>query len=236
MHAYSQRLEKRAGILRGLWERISPYDEDEEGLTEEEVGELEQVNFQELLSESLEDIDNVDYEMITFLLGRLSNIDEFKDEWRSTLVDLVLENIEHLYPISNSLARFFKGFKDLPAKERRKIATALLRPIVKNKIPPPDYYTMWVLSIFMSNSTWNNANKILKIFSETQSEVVRRYAALAIEMNGSRAQALSLRDHFDHASPLLKLALLRATRLLGADERRFWKRGKMISGHLEKRI
>lgn len=237
LQTHEGRLEERADILRDLWGRISPYEDDEdEELSDEEIAELEAVNFQQMLAESLEDADSVDYEMVAFLLGRLTKIDEFRDEWRATLVDSVLENLGHLYPISDSLARFFKSFEHLETAERRKIATALLRPILKNKVPPPDYYVMWVLSIFMSSEHWNNAGKLLKIFSETHSEVVRRYAALALEKNGTRAQALALRDHFDHASPMLKLALLRATRLLGADERKFWKRSKGIGGHLEKRV
>lgn len=237
LQTHEGRLEERADILRDLWGRISPYeDEEDEELSEEELEELEAVNFQQMLAESLEDIDSVDYEMISFLLGRLTRIDEFRDEWRETLVDQVLDNIEHLYPISDSLARFFRSFEDIEKRERKRIATALLRPILKNKVPPPDYYVMWVMSVFMSSEDWNNADKLLKIFSETHSEVVKRYSALALEKNGSRAQALALKDHFDHASPMLKLALLRATRLLGSDERKFWKRSKGISGHLEKRV
>ncbi|MDD9725262.1 RNA-directed DNA polymerase [Roseovarius sp. SK2] len=237
LQTHEGRLEERAEILRDLWGRISPYEDDEEEeLNEEELEELQAVNFQQMLAESLQDIDNVDYEMISFLLGRLTRIDEFQDEWRATLVDLVLDNLEHLYPISDSLARFFKSFENIEAVERRRIARSLLRPILKGKVPPPDYYVMWVMSIFMSSEHWNNADKILKIFSETHSEVVRRYAALALEKNGTRAQVLPLKDHFDHASPMLQLAILRATRLLGADERKFWKRSKGISDHLDKRV
>jgi len=237
LQTHETRLEERAEILRDLWGRISPYeDEVDDELSDEELIELEAVNFQQMLGESLEDIDNIDYEMVSFILGRLTKIDEFRDEWRVTLVDLVLENIGHLYPISDSLARFFTSFEEISAAERRRIANALLKPILTGKIPPPDYYVMWVMSVFMSNENWNNADKLLRVFVETHSEVVRRYAALALEKNGSRAQALALRDHFDHASPMLKLALLRATKLLGADERKFWKRGKGISGHLEKRV
>ena len=236
LETHETKLEDRVGILKDLWGRISPYEEDEEPLSEEEVAELERTNFKELLEEAFVDIENIDYEMAKFILGRLPTVPEFRDEWRATIVDILLENIDHLYPISDSVARFFKSFDDIDPPKKRIMANALLRPIVTGAIPPPDYYTMWVLSIFIEDKSWNNASKLAKIFTDARGETVKRYAALALEKNGTRAQALIVRSHYDHASPLLKLAILRTTRLLGTDERKFWKRGKRISGLLEKRV
>ncbi|MCF6344004.1 MAG: RNA-directed DNA polymerase [Devosiaceae bacterium] len=230
------KLEEKAEVIKDLWGEINPYEEDGVELDENEIEELENTSFREIIEEALGDNEQIDYDMISFILGRLSNIGDFKDEWRETFVDIILDNIEHLYPVSDSIATFFQGFEALNKKEKRKIARALLRPILSSKTPPPDYYTMWVLSIFLKDNEWNNSDKLIKIFTETHSEVVRRYAALAIEKNGKRAEALSVQELFERASPLLKLAILRTTRLLGRDERRFWKQKQLISGVLEKRI
>ena len=51
---------------------------------------------------------------------------------------------------------------------------------------------------------------------------MRRYAALALSASGRRSQALSFKDAFQSSEPLTRLALLRGSCKLGADERRHW--------------
>ncbi|PHQ69062.1 MAG: hypothetical protein COB93_09010 [Sneathiella sp.] len=236
LKTHENKLEEHGKVLKDLWSDISPYEDEKVELDADDRAELEQINFEELLQEALRNKDEIDYDMISFLLGRLSLIDEFKDEWRQTFVDLVLSNIEHLYPISDSIARFFKSFENLTKSERNKIATALLKPVLSSKIPPPDYYTMWILSVFIESDEWKNATKLAKVYEQTHSEVVRRYSALAIEKNGTRSEALLVQASYEQASPMLQLAILRATRLLGKDERKFWLRKQLVNGILEKKI
>lgn len=235
---HEDRLAESASVLKTLWGSLSPYDDDDQDdLTADEKSELEQTNFLELLSEALSNKDSVDYEMISFLLGRLSSIEEFKDEWRLEMADTVIRNIEHLYPVIDSVAQFFTCISGVPAAKRKQISNALLKPILgSTQYRPPEYYVMWVLSIFMSDPKWNNADKILKIFNDSRSEVVRRYAALALAVTGNRSHALAIRDAYSHSSPLVKLGILRASRMLGSDERKFWKRAQLVAGPLEKRI
>lgn len=235
--SHEEELDERSKALKELWNSLGPYDEDEEFLSEEGLAEIEATNLQEMLENSIEDREIIDYEMCAFILGRVASLASLGDSKRLELVDTVLSNIEHLYPISESVARFFSSFKKLKKSDRNRIARRLLRPI-KNpgRFPPLDYYVMWILSIFSESDEWGHAEDAAAIFTNHRSDVVKRYAALAIATNGSRAHALVTRDEFERASPLLKTAILLATRRLGADERKHWRRMAGLNGFLEKRI
>ena len=95
---------------------------------------------------------------------------------------------------------------------------------------------MWILSIFGQSSQWREAPDFARIFRDHRSESVRRAAALAIGMNGTRADAVEIKDRFTAGSPLEQLAILVAGRRLGADERQHWRGTLQLTGPLEKRI
>lgn len=231
------RLARHSEILKDLWGMLSPYEDDEVELDEAQRADLEAINFHDLLLEAIEDEDLVDYDMVSFLLGRVSRMEIIEDDWRHELVDIVIDNIHHFYPIADSVSRFFSSFNNLNHRDKKRVSKALLKPIVSpGKYPPPDYYVMWILNVFSGHESWNNADAILRIFQETQSEVVKRYAALALAVVGKRSHALVLKDNFNAASPLVKTAILKALKNLGDDELKHWKRSAMVSEFLEKRI
>ncbi len=152
-------------------------------------------------------------------------------------MDVVLNNIEHLYPISDSIAKFFLNFEELNKTRRNQIAKTFLRPIKKHvKHPPPEFYIMWILSIFSDLPSWNHAIDILGVYTNTKSEVVKRYAALALATTGKRPQALHLKDDFESASPLLQIAILACSHKLGDDEKKYWRRSLGLTRFLEKNI
>ena len=230
------KLNQRENFIKSILENTTSYEEEDDQLDEETQTRLESVNLKEMLVEAIEDKDIVDYEMVTLLLGRISRKSNFRNEWRLDWVNTVLENIEHLYPISDSVANFFASIEDMGDSERKHISRALLKPIFRSSnIPPPEYYVMWVLNIFATDGKWNNADEILRVFFDTESDVCRRYAALALSKVGERSHALALRNEYDRSSPLVRLAILKATLLLGGDERRHWKKDINLN-RLEKLI
>jgi hypothetical protein len=82
---------------------------------------------------------------------------------------------------------------------------------------------MWMLWLFSTSADWNHTRDIVQLFQLlTSSEVLKRYAALAIAKGGSRSEALIVKDDFSAASDMLKLAILKASHKLGNDERRHW--------------
>jgi hypothetical protein len=149
----------------------------------------------------------------------------------------VLDNLELLYPVAHSVNEFFREFEHLPVKEQKKIGDALLSPILPGaEYRAPEYYAMWILDLFARSESWNHANTLMKIFRETESQVIRRYSALAIGKCGSRAEALIFREHINAAAPLTRTAILIGSAKLPKDERNHWRRSLRLSDPFEKQI
>jgi hypothetical protein len=203
------------------------YDE----LDPDEKAEVDAINLTEMLEEALSPTQVIDYSEVNFILRRLSALKQ------PDLIPIVLKNIHRLYPIAQSVAAFFQGFEALDARDRKRIAKKLLAPIVYNRrIQPPVYYAIWTLHLFHQNSVWNHADDLLNIFQRHSSQIVKRYAALALSSSGSRVHALALKEHFGSAPPLLRTAILIGTRSLGDDERKYWLQTLRLTDPLERVI
>lgn len=214
-------------------------DEDDE-LDEEAVAHLLQqlqgYDLHEMFVESISDQALVDYEMVRYVLTRLPRIPGANENLKSDILELVLDSAELLYPASEFIAKYLLSFEELSKSEKKKIAKQLLKPLKSKRNPPPDYYAMWILYIFSTSEDWDHAGDIARLYQEATSEVVKRYAALAISVGGTRAEALVVKDDFANASDLLRLAILCASNKLGKDERKHWKLANQIKGAVEKYV
>src|SRR5260370_39263489 len=128
-----------------------------------------------MLTEALGEGENVDYQEVSFILGSLSSLQ------KPELISLVLESLERLYPVADAVASFFREFKNLDKEKYEEIGAALLRPLSKaDETRPSEFYTIWILHIFAQHPGWDHGEDLLRVFRETNSDVVRRYAALAL--------------------------------------------------------
>lgn len=213
---------------------------DEEELDEEEVQQmlamLQGIDLKGMLEKSLEDTELVDYEAVIYALTKLPRIPGAPAGLKREVLDLVIDNAELLYPVAEQIAKYVLSFHDLTSTERRTIATKLLRPLKSKRNPPPPYYAMWILHVFASSTSWNHAKDILALYLGSNSEVVKRHAALALHSTANRAEAVAIKDDYTGASPLLRLALLFASKKLGQDERKHWKLSNGVNGGIEKLI
>jgi len=216
-------------------------DEDDndgvdEGELEKALAVLQGTDLRGMLEASLADTALVDYQAVTYALSKLPRIPGAPNELKREVLDLVIENAELLYPVAEHIAGYILSFDDLTNAEQKRIARKLLKPLKSRRTPPPPYYAMWILHIFASSKDWNHAQDIVRLYSEATSEVIKRFAALAIHSSGSRAQALAAKDEYTAASPLLRLAILFASQKLGADERKHWRLSQGVNGFVEKLI
>jgi hypothetical protein len=211
-----------------------------DGMDEVEIHQalavLQGTDLKGMLEGSLADTTLVDYQAVTFALTKLPRIPGAPAGLKREVLHLVIENAELLYPVAEHIATFVLSFDDLTRAEQKQIAKKLLKPLKSRRTPPPPYYAMWILHIFAFASEWNHAQDIVKLYSEATSEVIKRFASLAIHTSGSRSQALAIKDEYTAASPLLKLAILFATKRLGNDERKHWRLAQGVSGSIEKLI
>ena len=212
------------GFRTGRYGGQGEDDEDlDEGAVDEALAVLQGNDLKGMLEASMADSQLVDYAVVTFALQKLPLIPGAPAKLKRAVLKLVIDNAQLLYPVAEHIASYVLSFDDLTAAEQKRIAVKLLRPLKDTRRPPPPYYAMWILHIFASSASWNHAQDIAALYRATSSELVRRHAALAVEVSGTRAEALALRDEYVAASPLVQTAILFATRRLGSDERKNWR-------------
>jgi hypothetical protein len=204
---------------------VIPYED----LDEEQQREVDAFNLSGMLTDSLAEGENVDYREVSFILGRPSALK------KPELIPIVIQNLEKLYPVAESVAAFFKNFTELAASARREIANALLQPMLHpHSAPPSEYYFIWALSIFESGKAWNHAGDLLRIFREGSSDAIKRSAALAIAVAGARPEALAMKQYLSGGSSLSRTAMLLATAKLGTDERKYLRRSLGLNDSFER--
>ncbi len=213
---------------------------DEEELDEAAIQEiLEALQGSDLLgmlNASISDETLVDYGIVSYVLSKLPRIPGAPENLKNEVLELVIDNAELLYPVAEYIAKYVSSFGHLSKSSKKKIARKLLKPIKSKRNPPPTYYAMWILWVFSRSEDWNQLRDIVHLYQSTSSEVLKRYAALAIAKGGSRADALVVKDDFSAASDMLKLAILKASIKLGKDERKHWKLANPVNGIIEKKI
>ena len=236
------KLTDRDAAVSVLKDVVTGYEDepDEEDLSEEAVQEileeLQSFDLLGMLNVSISDEALVDYEIVSYALSKLPRIPGAPEDLKTEVLDLVIDNAELLYPVSEHIAKYVASFEHLSKQSKKRIAKKLLKPIKSKRNPPPQYYAMWMLWIFSTSEDWNHIRDIVQIFRSTSSEVLKRYAALAIAKGGSRSEALIVKDGFSAASDMLKLAILKASHKLGKDERKHWKLANQVNGIVEKKI
>lgn len=236
---HDQALTDRDAVVRMLREAGDDYDEASEPDDEEVqyiLSTLQSHDVVDILKSSLQDTSLVDYQAVTYALTKIPRIPGVDPELKQQILNLVIDNAELLYPVAEHIASYVLSFDGLNNAKRNKIAKKLLKPLQSRRRPPPPYYAMWILHIFASSSDWNHATEVMRLYNETSSEVIKRAAALVIQKSGNRAQAVAIRDSYQTASPLLKLAILSATYKLGVDERKHWKTTQTVSGVVDKLV
>ena len=198
-----------------------------EDLDEDQKKEVDALNLSEMLQEALAEGHNVDYREVSFILGRLSALR------MPELIPIVLDNLERLNPVAHSIAAFFREFTKLNRRTREKVTSTLLNPILNDRTAS-EYYSVWVLSLFHDHPDWDHAEDLIRIFREAHSDVVRRFAALALATSGTRAEAIQMTKHLGSASSLSRTAILMATSKMGTDERKHLQKSLRLGALLEK--
>ncbi len=223
--AHDEKEEARRKLMDivGSYDQSLSYEDMDESLKRE----IDALSLSQMLTEALAEGHNVDYKGVSFILGRLSALE------KPELVPIVLENLERLSPVAHSVSAFFRQFSSLDDETRQQAAAALLDPIVKNSKYASEYYAIWILSIFSADTSWNHAETLLRIFRESHSEAIRRFAALALATSGTRAQVINLKEYLQYGSSLSRTAMMLATAKMGSDERKYLRQSLRIHDSFE---
>jgi hypothetical protein len=195
------------------------YDVDSfDDLSDEQKATISTIDVEQILSDELES-EETNFKVVAFILSKLSAIG------CPDIAEVVIDNLPLLYPVAHAVRDFFLDFEGLDAEQQREFGDRLLDTIEDcTEDEPPEYYAVWALDIFARNASWNHADRLTAIFNNSRSDVIRRYAALAVGMCGKRSHIAALKDGFDSASHLTRSAIIVATKRLPPSERYHWKK------------
>ena len=221
---------KKEEEQRKLLDLVGDYDEavSYEDMTPEQKEEVDAMNLSQMLESALAKDEIVEFKEVSFILGRLSALE------KPELIPIVIANLDRLAPVAHSVAAFFRKFSDIEQKTRDEVASALLDPILEGSKYAPEYYAVWILSIFADNPVWNHAESLLKVLRQTHSDVIRRSAALALKTCGSRSHAIQVKQYLSSASSLCRTALMLASSKMGTDERKYLRQSLRLHDSFEK--
>ena len=180
-------------------------------LTKEQKQLMDALNVKETMKNALVG-DLVDLETIRFVLNVLSAMR------RPELVDIILENLPSLFPVSDAVARFLNVFDSISASKRNKIGEKILNYLIQESYVP-DFQALWLLEPFTNSSKWNHLDKLRNIAGLSQNEFVIRQAVLALGQVGNRSALLDLKYRINQSTNWVRRAILYSCRKLPYDER-----------------
>ena len=207
-------------------------DEIDEDLVAELVEHLQSDDLISMLHGAIAE-SNVDYRLIGFVLRKLTLLKGAPEDIRRSVLELVLDNLTILGSVAEQLAKFILSLEFLTRSDKRDIGASLIKAIRFANVDVHEYLAMWILDIFAKDSDWNRRSELVKLYRDAHSEAVKRAAALGVANSGTRSEALSIVSGFASATPIHRLAILKASTLLGRDERRHWRNRQSFRGPLE---
>ncbi len=154
----------------------------------------------------------LDLTSIKFLLNVMASLK------RPESVTSVLESLERLYPVAESLVRFFGSMDQLSPAQAKKVGSSIVN-YIKTARYVPDYQLIWLLELFVRSVRWDNLDEIRHMASQHANIYVRRQATLALENFGDRSALLDRRHAYRDCLPMEQWAILKACARLPKDER-----------------
>jgi hypothetical protein len=156
--------------------------------------------------------DIVDLKSVKFILRVLS---AFR---RPDLVEPVLNNLNRLLPVADSVAKFFDVLDQVEEAGHAEIGTKVLNYLNSGEFVP-DFQAMWLLDPFTKSRNWNNLIELRKLARDAKNRFVRRQALLGIRQMGERSALLDAKSALDDSRDWEQRAILYACSKLPKDER-----------------
>lgn len=180
-------------------------------LTEEQKKLIDSINVEKIINDALNEDPVTDLSAVKFILNVLSLLN------RPKLIEPILDNLEKLYSVSHSVAKFLNVFGELKLEQKIEIGERLIQFIEKSKYVP-DFQSMWLLEPFTGSEEWNNLDGIRRIARDYRNRLVRRQAILALGKIGDRSSLLDVKTQINDCQDWEQRAIIYACRSLPKDE------------------
>ena len=197
-------------ILDSFYEEIEWDD-----LSEEQQEEISALNLHGILEEQSE-LDEIDIPLTRFVLRRLAQLGSKES------LDLVLDNIDKLYPVALDVIRYIQGLRDVDKEQRHEIGLRLLKLIGNSITSHLEFHRMWLLSTFTHDSEYDNEELFPAIFSDCPDQFTQREIILALGRSKKDEWFRTRKRKVFDFSHWMRRALLLAGSCLPSDERNHW--------------
>jgi hypothetical protein len=204
--------EWRQSIVNDILGGVSWYNETAiEQLTEEQREAIDAVDARAMLETALQ-ADLVDLKGVRIVLSFLAAFQ------RPEIVDLVIDNLSRLSPLSEGVSRLLDALADVEEADHTSIGRRVIDYISSGAFVP-DYQTMWLLDPFTKSAKWGNLTFLRKIAREARNPLVRRQAILGLLKSQDRSAILDVKSALADARDWEQRAILLACAGLPKDER-----------------
>ena len=196
------KLSDREAILAELLQAHHYELDNSEGDVEELMDDLLAVELLEVLVDAIYGDEHVDYRVVGFVVRRLRYM-RLDGRVADEVLEVLAENVERLSPIIAAVAPLIAKLLPSGGMSKR-IGKRLLRSL---RYAAVDHHALWILTIFAEKGRKAFLDALFDVYRRTKSDVVKRYAVLAIA--GSGGSVPIRRGELGRAPALVRLALLR---------------------------
>ena len=199
---FEDRLSDKRAILAELLQANDYESTDFVDDVDDFMDDLRAVELLELLVDAISSHEHVDYRVIGFVVRRLRYM-RLDRRVADEVLEVLVENVERLSPVIAAVVPLI--VKLLPGgRMSKRVGKRLLRSM---RYAAVDHHALWILTIFAEKGRRTFLDALVDVYRGTQSDVVKRYAVLAIA--GSGGSVPIGREELGRAPALVRLALLR---------------------------
>ncbi|NLY36265.1 MAG: RNA-directed DNA polymerase [Tissierellia bacterium] len=177
--------------------------------------EIDRLNLEEILKDNIEG-DELDIPLVRFIIGRLAQINKLDS------IDVLLMNIEKLYPVFKDVMKYFQTV-NADSNTKRRVGGQLLRLINDSSIVGHlEFNRMWLLNSFTCDNQWDNEEKFITLYNNCHDEYSQRKLILALGRSHKDFWFKSKRRYITQFNPWVKRAFLAASSCLPGDQAEHW--------------
>ena len=212
------KLHERFDELVEVLDLDDPYQHiDYDDLSSDQKDIIDSLNLQEILRSEIEETEP-DLSVVRFILRRLTQLCD------DSFIDEILDNIDSLYPAFPDIIKYIEAFTYLDKNRRYQIGSKLLQLFENSIISELDYHKLWCLYPFSETSLWNQSQKFVILYNNSNDNISKRKLILALGRSGQRHWFHTHWRDLSNFSPWMKRSVIAAASCMPSDARKHWYR------------
>lgn len=137
-------------------------------------------------------------------------------------LQVVMDNLEKLYPVFSHVVEYIGGLHGLTGAEKASAGRQLLTALDSSLVSHLEFHRMWLLSLFAPDSGFNNADRFVHICSRWPDHITSREAILCLGRSLQDSWFRTRKRNVFDFSPWERRAVLYGGSCLPSDERKHW--------------